>query len=55
MKGSTRVVSAGVCFRGISESVVSIDNLSKTGWVGGGGVVLKKTTETESEWRDRPL
>ncbi len=40
-------------FRGISESV---DNLSRTGWVGGGGGGgLKKTTETESEWRDRPL
>lgn len=39
-------------FWGISESVrsvVSADNLSRTGWAEGVGVVLKKTTETETQ------
>lgn len=39
-------------FWGISESVrsvVSVDNLSRTGWAEGVGVVLKKKTETETE------
>lgn len=39
-------------FWGISvsvQSVVSVDNLSRTGWAERVGVVLKKTTETEIE------
>lgn len=52
MKGKNQSGFSRCMFWGISESVrsvVSVDNLSRTGWAEGVGVVLKKTTETETE------
>lgn len=50
MKASgTRVVLAGVCFGGISESGEHRQSVKDRLGTGGVGVVFKKTTETEAE------